>query len=78
VLRDKVIVTQQVDEKVKDIKESVNQGIEKAFQMLSSGLIVMGRRIFLPNHKTLKDEVCREAHKLDLLLILEVHRCIKI
>jgi len=36
-------VTQQVDEKVKDIKESVNQGIEKAFQMLSSGLIVMSR-----------------------------------
>jgi len=71
-------VTQQVDEKVKDIKESVNQGIKKAFQMLSGGLIVMGRRIFLPDHKTLKDEVCRGAHKFDLLLILEVRGCIKI
>jgi hypothetical protein len=47
----------QVDEKVKDIKESVNQGIEKALQMLSGGLIAMGRRIYLHDHKTLKDEV---------------------
>jgi len=57
------LVAQQVDEKVKDIKESVNQGIEKAFQMLSRGLIAMARRIYLPNHKTLKDELLREAHE---------------
>ena len=31
--------------------------------MLSSGLIAMGRRIYLPDHKTLKDEVWREAHE---------------
>ena len=57
------MVAQLVDEKVKDIKESVNQGIEKAFQMISGGLIVMGRRIYLPDHKILKDEVWREAHE---------------
>jgi hypothetical protein len=62
-LRDKVMVAQQVDEKVKDIKESVNQGIEKTFQMLSGGLIVMGRRIYLPDHKTLKDKIWRETHE---------------
>ena len=49
--------------KVKDIKESVNQGIEKTFQMLSGGLIAMASRIYLPGHKTLKDEVLREAHE---------------
>jgi hypothetical protein len=48
--------------KVRDIKESGNQGIEKTFQMLSDGLIVMGRRIYLPDHKTLK-EVLRETHE---------------
>jgi len=48
---------------VKDIKESVNQGIEKAFQILSGRLIVIGRRIYLPDHKTLKDEVWRETHE---------------
>jgi hypothetical protein len=31
--------------------------------MLSDGLIAMGRRIYLPEDKTLKDEVLREAHK---------------
>jgi hypothetical protein len=43
VLRDKVLVAQQVDGKVKEIKERVNQGIETTFQMLYYGLIAMGR-----------------------------------
>jgi len=64
VSRDKVLVAQQVDKKkVKDIKESVNQGIVKTFQILSGGLIAMGRQIYLPDHKTLKDEVLRETHE---------------
>jgi hypothetical protein len=43
VLRDKVLVAQQVDGKVKEIKERVNKGIETTFQILSDGLIAMGR-----------------------------------
>jgi hypothetical protein len=31
--------------------------------MLSDGLIAMGRRIYLPEDKTLKDEVLRETHE---------------
>jgi hypothetical protein len=41
VLRDKVLVAQQADGKVKEIKERVNQGIETIFQMLFNGLIAM-------------------------------------
>jgi hypothetical protein len=52
-----------VDGKVKEIKERVNQGVETTFQMLSDGLIVMGRRIYLPDDKTLKDKVLREARE---------------
>jgi len=63
VLRDKVFMAQQADGKVKEIKERVNKGIETTFQMLSDGLIVMGRRIYLLEDKTLKDEVLREAHE---------------
>jgi hypothetical protein len=63
VLRDKVLVAQQAYGKVKEIKERVNKGIETSFQMLSDGLIAMGRRIYLPEDKTLKDEVLREAHE---------------
>ena len=31
--------------------------------MLFDGLIAMGRRIYLPENKTLKDEVLREAYE---------------
>ena len=57
------MVAQEVDGKVKEIKERVNQGVETTFQMLSDGLIVMGRRIYLPDDKTLKDKVLREARE---------------
>jgi hypothetical protein len=63
VLRDKVLVAQQADGKVREIKERVNKGIETSFQMLSDGLIAMGRRIYLPEDKILKDEILREAHE---------------
>jgi len=42
-LQDKVLVAQQADGKVKEIKERVNKGIETSFQMLSDGLISIGR-----------------------------------
>jgi hypothetical protein len=63
VLQDKVLVAQQADGKVREIKERVNKGIETSFQMLSDGLIAMGRRIYLPEDKILKDEILREAHE---------------
>ena len=56
-------MAQQIDEKVKEIKESVNKGIETSFQMSSDGLIAIGRQIYLLKDKTLKDEVLREAHE---------------
>jgi hypothetical protein len=56
-------VAQQADGKVKEIKGRVNNGIETSFQMLSDRLIAMGRGIYLPEDKTLKYEVLREAHE---------------
>jgi len=63
VLRDKVLVAQQADGKVKEIKVRVTKGMETSFQMLSDELIAMGRQIYLPEDKTLKDEVLREAYE---------------
>jgi len=63
VLRDDIFMAQQADGKVKEIKERVNKGIKTSFQMLYDGLIAMGRRIYLLEDKTLKDEVLREAHE---------------
>jgi hypothetical protein len=56
-------VAQQTDGKVNEIKKRVNQGIETTFQILSDGLIAMGRQIYLLEDKILKDEVLREAHE---------------
>ena len=38
-LRDKVLVAQQADGKVREINERVKKGIETSFQMLSDRLI---------------------------------------
>jgi hypothetical protein len=51
------LIAQQADGKVKEIKGRANKGIETSFQMLSDGLIAMGRQIYLHEDKTLKDEV---------------------
>jgi hypothetical protein len=56
-------VAQQADGKVKEIKVRVTKGMETSFQMLSDELIAMGRQIYLPEDKTLKDEVLREAYE---------------
>jgi len=63
VLRDKVLVAQQANGKVREIKERVNKGIETSFQVISDGLIAMGKQIYLPEDKILKDEILREAHE---------------
>ena len=42
-LRDRVLVAQKADGKVKEIKERVNKGIEASFQMSSDGLIAISR-----------------------------------
>jgi hypothetical protein len=78
VLRDKVLVAQQANGKVREIKEKVNKGIETSFQMLFDGLIAMGRRIYLPEDKILKDEILREAHESRFATHLGVQRCIEI
>ncbi|XP_061971882.1 uncharacterized protein LOC133694394 [Populus nigra] len=60
---DKVLVAQQANGKVQEIEERVSKGIETSFQMLFDGLIVMGRRIYLPEDKILKDKVLIEAYE---------------
>ena len=77
-LRDKVFVAQQVDGKVKKNKERVNQGIETTCQILFDGLIAMGRRIYLPEDKTLKDKVLRETHEFQFATHPGSTRCIGI
>jgi len=62
-LRDKVLEAQLADKGVGKIKEQINRGIEIPFQILSEGLVAMGKQIYLPKNKLLKEEILNEAYE---------------
>ena len=62
-LRDKVLEAQRKDIEVSKIKDKVRSGVETPYQILDDGMIVLGRRMYLPNDETLKREILREAHE---------------
>jgi len=62
-LWDKVLGAQLANEGVRKIKEQINRGIEIPFQVLLEGLVVMGKWVYLPKNKLLKDEILKEAHE---------------
>jgi len=41
----------------------VRSGVETPYQILDDGMIVLERRMYLPNDETLKREILREAHE---------------
>ena len=63
VLRDKVLEVQLADEGVRKIKEKIKQGKELFLQVLPGGLVAMGKRVYVPENKTLKGEILKEAHE---------------
>ena len=46
------------------VTNMVKLGVEKPFQILEDGMVVMGKKIYLPEDKALKEKVLREAHEL--------------
>ena len=63
VLRDKVLEVQLADEGVRKIKEKIKQGKELFLQVLPGGLVARGKRVYVPENKTLKGEILKEAHE---------------
>jgi len=63
VLQDKVLEVQLADEGVRKIKENIKQGKELFLQVLPGGLVAMGKRVYVPENKTLKGEILKEAHE---------------
>ena len=41
----------------------MNWGIKIPFQILSEGLVAMGKQVYLLENKSLKDEILKEAYK---------------
>ena len=63
VLRDKVLEAQLADKGVGKIKENIKQGKELSLQMLLGGLVVMGKQVYVPENKTLKGDILKEAEE---------------
>ena len=62
-LRDKVLEAQLMNKGVGKIKEQINRGIKIPFQIFSGKLLAMGKQVYLPENKSLKDEILKKAHE---------------
>jgi len=58
-----VIEAQQKDVEVNKIKTKMESGIKTPFWILADGMVVIDRRIILPEKNALKIEVLKEAHE---------------
>lgn len=45
-------------------------GVETPFQIIEDGMNVMGKCIYLPKYKTLKNEILKETHELRFVVHL--------
>jgi len=62
-LWDMLLKAQQEYLEVCKIREKVRSGIETSFQIQKDGMIVLRRRMYLPDDQLLKREVLQEAHE---------------
>jgi len=74
-LRDRVLEAQQEDLEVCKIREKVRSGIETSFQIQKDGMVVLERRMYLPDDQPLKGKFYRRPTSLDLQHTLEVLKC---
>jgi len=54
ILWDRVLEVQRKDTKVNKVRDKVKLGVETPFRVLDDGMVVMDRRMYLPNNKALK------------------------
>jgi len=62
-MREKIRKAQGEDPKVMKEMNKIKVGQDSLFRVSNDGLVVMGKRIYLPNDEVLKGEVFKEAHE---------------
>jgi hypothetical protein len=67
-MREKIRKAQGEDPEVMKEMNNVKLGQDYLFRVSNDGLIVMGKRIYLPNDKVLKGEVLKQAHESKLTI----------
>jgi hypothetical protein len=67
-MREKIRKAQGEDPEVMKEMNNVKVGQDSLFRVSNDGLVVMGKRIYLPNDEVLKGEVLKEAHEFKLAI----------
>jgi hypothetical protein len=67
-MREKIRKAQGEDPEVMKEMNNVKVGQDSLFRVSNDGLVVMGKRIYLPNDEVLKGEVLKEAHESKLAI----------
>jgi hypothetical protein len=69
VFREKVLGAQQNDIEVSKIKYKIEFEVKTPFQILDDGMVVMGKRMYVPEDMALKDELLKEAYETKLNML---------
>lgn len=55
--REKVLEAQLGDAEIEKVRKKVHSRVETPFQVLTDGLVVKDKQVYVPNNEVLKDEV---------------------
>jgi len=61
--QEQILEAQQLDDEVSKVRIKLESGGETLFRMGDDGIVMLGRRMYVPENKVLKQMLLREAHK---------------
>ena len=61
--REQILEAQQLDDEVLKVRIKLESGGETLFRMGDDGIVMLGRRMYVPDNKVLKQKLLRKAHE---------------
>jgi len=61
--REQILEAQQRDDEVSKVRIKLESGGETLFRMGDDGIVMLGRRMYVSDNKSLKQKILREAHE---------------
>jgi hypothetical protein len=61
--REQILEAQQLDDEVLKVRIKLESGGETLFRMDDDGIVMLGRRMYVPDNKVLKQKLLRKAHE---------------
>ena len=76
--REQILEAQQLDNEVLKVRIKLESGGETLFRMGDDGIVMLGRCMYVPDNKTLKQKYYEKLMSLSSLFIRVVLRCTRI